>query len=185
MPTLTPPFLLNFYLLISLIDTLLWSPFLQPTSLYLLMLVCLCLATVLSSAFWDFFILCHITRGYSSESSWTPKTQPNDSKAAIWLSFWCSTRPSADTGTDYYYQWLNDNPAGCWIIGDAISTKSMYVSVEGRVDHQKLNQMAALLSFVWVFGFQLDIPEKNLITLPELTFTVIFNRNSPPRNSFP
>ena len=35
----------------------------------------------------------------SCESSWTPKTQPNDSRAAVWLSFWCSTRPSADTGT--------------------------------------------------------------------------------------
>ena len=37
---------------------------------------------------------------FSSEPSWTPKTQPNDSRAAVWLSFWCSTRPSADTGTD-------------------------------------------------------------------------------------
>ena len=37
---------------------------------------------------------------FSSKSSWTPKTQPNDSRAAVWLSFWCSTRPSADTGTD-------------------------------------------------------------------------------------
>ena len=24
--------------------------------------------------------------------SWTPKTQPNDSSAVVWLSFWCSTR---------------------------------------------------------------------------------------------
>ena len=23
---------------------------------------------------------------------WTPKTQPNDSSAVVWLSFWCSTR---------------------------------------------------------------------------------------------
>ena len=23
--------------------------------------------------------------------SWTPKTQPNDSSAVVWLSFWCST----------------------------------------------------------------------------------------------
>ena len=36
---------------------------------------------------------------FSSESSWTPKTQPNDSRAAVWLSFWCSTRPSAERGT--------------------------------------------------------------------------------------
>ena len=30
------------------------------------------------------------------------KLQPGDSRAATWLSFWCSTRSSADTGTDYY-----------------------------------------------------------------------------------
>ena len=36
---------------------------------------------------------------FSSESSWKPKTQPNDSRAAVWLSFWFSTRPSADTVT--------------------------------------------------------------------------------------
>ena len=34
----------------------------------------------------------------TGEPSWTPKTQPNDSRAAVWLSFWCSTRPSADGG---------------------------------------------------------------------------------------
>ena len=32
----------------------------------------------------------------------------------------------------------------------------MPVSAEGRVEHQKLNQTAALLSFGWVFGVQLD-----------------------------
>ena len=32
----------------------------------------------------------------------------------------------------------------------------MPVSAEGRVEHQKLNQTAALLSFGWVFGLQLD-----------------------------
>ena len=31
-------------------------------------------------------------------SGWV--TQPCSSRAATWLSFWCSTRPSADTGTD-------------------------------------------------------------------------------------
>ena len=36
---------------------------------------------------------------FFSESNLTPKTQPNDSRAAVWLSFWCSTRPSADTVT--------------------------------------------------------------------------------------
>ena len=29
-----------------------------------------------------------------------PKTQPNDSRAAVWLSFWFSTRPSAHTVTN-------------------------------------------------------------------------------------
>ena len=29
---------------------------------------------------------------FSSESSWQPKTQPNDSRAAVWSSFWFSTR---------------------------------------------------------------------------------------------
>ena len=29
---------------------------------------------------------------------------------AVWLSFWCSTRPLADTGTDQYYEWLHHNP---------------------------------------------------------------------------
>ena len=36
---------------------------------------------------------------FSDESSWTPKTQANYSRAAVWLSFWCST-VSAETGTD-------------------------------------------------------------------------------------
>ena len=36
----------------------------------------------------------------------------------------------------------------------------MPVSAEGRVEHQKLNQTAALLSFGWVFGVQLDLLEK-------------------------
>ena len=47
----------------------------------------------------------------------------------------------------------------------------MTVSAEGRVENQKLNQTAALLSFGWVFGFQLDSLEKNLITLTRVTFT--------------
>ena len=38
----------------------------------------------------------------------------------------------------------------------------MPVSAEGRVEHQKLNQTAALLlSFGWVFGVQLDLLKKN------------------------
>ena len=48
----------------------------------------------------------------------------------------------------------------------------MTVSAEGRVENQKLNQTAALLSFGWVFGFQLDSLEKHLITLTGLTFTL-------------
>ena len=47
------------------------------------------------------------------------------------------------------------------------------MSAEGRVENQKLNQTAALLSFGWVFGFQLDLLEKNLTTLLGFTFTRI------------
>ena len=36
----------------------------------------------------------------------------------------------------------------------------MPVSAEGRVEHQKLNQTAALLPFGLVFGVQLDSLEK-------------------------
>ena len=36
------------------------------------------------------------------------------------------------------------------------------MSAEGRVEHQKLNDMAALLSVFWVFGFQLDSLEKRV-----------------------
>ena len=46
----------------------------------------------------------------------------------------------------------------------------MTVSAEGRVENQKLNQTAALLSFGLVFGFQLDSLEENLTTLPGFTF---------------
>ena len=45
----------------------------------------------------------------------------------------------------------------------------MPVSAEGRVENQKLNQMAALLLFGGDFGFQLDL--KNLITLTRVNFT--------------
>ena len=45
-------------------------------------------------------ILHHSGNLLTGQSSWTPKTQPNDSRAAVWLSFWCSTRPSADTVTN-------------------------------------------------------------------------------------
>ena len=47
------------------------------------------------------------------------------------------------------------------------------MSAEGRVENQKLNQTAALLSFGWVFGFQLDWLEKNVFTLAGFTFTGI------------
>ena len=49
----------------------------------------------------------------------------------------------------------------------------MTVSAEGRVENQKLNQTAALLSFGWVFGFQLDSLEKNEFTLSAVTFSLI------------
>ena len=44
-------------------------------------------------------------------------------------------------------------------------------SAESRAENQKLNQMAALLSFGWVFGLQLNWVEKNFSTLPEFTFS--------------
>ena len=47
----------------------------------------------------------------------------------------------------------------------------MPVFAEGRVENQKLNQTAALLSFGWVFGFQLDLLEKNLVSLVGFTFS--------------
>ena len=47
----------------------------------------------------------------------------------------------------------------------------MTVFAEGRVENQKLNQTAALLSFGWVFGFQLDLLEKDLVSLVGFTFT--------------
>ena len=34
-------------------------------------------------------------------SSWNPKTQPDGSRAATWLSFWCSTWPLVDTVAYY------------------------------------------------------------------------------------
>ena len=48
----------------------------------------------------------------------------------------------------------------------------MPLSAEDRVEHQKLNQTATLLSFGWVFGFQLDSLEKDLITVALITFTL-------------
>ena len=45
---------------------------------------------------------------------------------------------------------------------------------EGRVENQKLNQTAAPLLFGWIFGFQLDLLEKNLTTLLAFTFTSQF-----------
>ena len=45
------------------------------------------------------------------------------------------------------------------------------VSAEGRVENQKLNQTAALLSFGGVFGFRLDLVEKNFVSLAGFTST--------------
>ena len=49
----------------------------------------------------------------------------------------------------------------------------LIVSAEGRVENQKLNKTAALLSFGWVFGFQLDSLEKNVLTLVAVTFIFV------------
>ena len=46
------------------------------------------------------------------------------------------------------------------------------VSAKGRVENQKLNETAALLSFGWAFGFQLDILEKNITIPPGFTFSI-------------
>ena len=35
------------------------------------------------------------TKFFSSESSLTPKTRPKDTRAAVWLNFWCSIQLSA------------------------------------------------------------------------------------------
>ena len=51
------------------------------------------------------------------------------------------------------------------------------MSAEGRVENQKLNQTAALLSFGWVFGFQLDLLEKYLVSLSGFTSTKLFIYN--------
>ena len=126
---------------------------------------------------------------FSSKSSWTPKTQPNNSRAVVWLSFWCSTRPSADTVTNqdraHYHQlaifmlkssWYDDFTIGerLWKThydmktstwqsptdDNMLGLKLVTVSAEGRVEHQKLNQTTALLLFGWVFGVQLGSLEK-------------------------
>ena len=55
---------------------------------------------------------------------------------------------------------------------DELGVNKLSVSAEGRVENQKLIQTAALLSFGWVFGFQLDSLEKNVFTLAGFTFTV-------------
>ena len=43
--------------------------------------------------------LINTTSLLSGKSTWTPKPQPNDSRATVWLSFWCSTRHSVNAGT--------------------------------------------------------------------------------------
>ena len=57
-------------------------------------------------------------------------------------SFWFSTRPSADTASDY-----NLRHAHHALNSACARYYSMPVSAVGRVEHQKLNQTAALLSF--------------------------------------
>ena len=41
-----------------------------------------------------------VIKCFSSESSWKPKIQPKDSRAAVWLSFWFLTRPSENRVTN-------------------------------------------------------------------------------------
>ena len=44
------------------------------------------------------------------------------------------------------------------VVPHVLANNYLPPSAEGRVDHQKLNQTAALLSFGSVFGVQLDSP---------------------------
>ena len=56
---------------------------------------------------WFYYVVCakvkittvRVIKCFSGESSWKQKTQPNDSRAAVWLRLWFSTWPSADTVT--------------------------------------------------------------------------------------
>ena len=48
----------------------------------------------------------------TGESRWTSKTQPNDSRAAVWARFWYSTRSSA-VGGDYLYKSHHYRCAAC------------------------------------------------------------------------
>ena len=48
----------------------------------------------------DDYVLVIISYCVCRRPSWKQKTQPNDSRAAVWLSFWFLTRPSADAVTD-------------------------------------------------------------------------------------
>ena len=47
------------------------------------------------------------------------------------------------------------------------------MSAEGRVEHQKLNQTAALLLFGWVFGIQLNTLEKSVLANAEKSLDFI------------
>ena len=55
----------------------------------------------------------------------------------------------------------------------------MPVSAEGRVEHQKLNQTAALLSFGWVFGVQLVSLEKIVFPFTRQLQKVLFSEYYP------
>ena len=79
---------------------------------------------------------------------------------AIWLSFWCSTQPSADACNKsvvllHHHQIILDaltDTVGASTVhrqympgctdDDMIGTDSLTASAEGRVEHQKLNQAA-------------------------------------------
>ena len=55
----------------------------------------------------------------------------------VWLSFWCSTQPAADTGTDMYHQLLHRHPVlldECLVIS---TNECLYLL---KSEHQKINQ---------------------------------------------
>ena len=62
------------------------------------------------------------------------------------------------------------------------------VTAEGQVENQKLNQTAALLSFGWVFGFQLDSLENKFPIWREKSCIgpmVDINKTNPHRVLYP
>ena len=82
--------------------------------------------------------------------SWTPKTQPNDSSAVVWLSFWCSTRllMSVKKCLSYRRKMCNDSQLPKAELNTRNSTKRRRKG-----------------SFGWVSGVQLTLAWLDLLSL--------------------